>query len=82
MINGEVVLSFHQTERQRPNLTRSVTSMFDCAQRALACLGALQILNHEGKHSSRDPVILDDHDRYRMRNLEGFAIRATIINSL
>jgi hypothetical protein len=25
-----------------------------------------QILNHEGKPSSRDPVVLDDHDRYRM----------------
>ena len=27
--------------------------------------------NHEGNHSSQDPVVLDDHDRYRMRNLEG-----------
>jgi len=81
MINGEVetsisILPPNGTSAAELNslCTRCsdfLTSMFDCAQRALACLGARQILNHEGKHSSRDPVVLDDHDRYRMRNLEG-----------
>ena len=81
MINGEVetsisILPPNGTSAAELNslCTRCsdfLTSMFDCAQRALACLGALQILNHEGKHSSRDPVVLDDHDRDRMRSLEG-----------
>ena len=81
MINGEVetsisILPPNGTSAAKLNSLSSrccdfLTCRFDCAQRALACLGALQILNHEGKHSSRDPVVLDDHDRYRMRNLEG-----------
>jgi hypothetical protein len=79
MINGEVETSISilppngaaELNSLSTRCSDFLTRMFDCAQHALAGLGALQILNHEGKHSSRDPVVLDDHDRYHMRSLEG-----------